>query len=506
MHDAVRRFSVLFLVFGLALISAFFLRGREGRYGLFDLLRGEVAKPAGTLTSGRFTPATKAAISPGEVPLLVQMSEETSKLAEAVSPSVVSIDTSKRVLIHRRTSDPTRDFHYDYTEAAQQPGLGSGVLISAEGHIMTNHHVVDGVDDITVTLHNREQFKAVKLGSDKLADIALLQIQTDEVRSFPALRFAGSSSIRQGQLVFVVGNPLGLQGTITDGIISSASLLRVTDTAPALLQTSATINPGNSGSPLVDVQGDIVGIIGAVYRGPSDGTALQGYGLAIPAATAQAAMQGILENEQPVRGFLGVFLEDITPITVLTMGLKNSDGALIRRTAPGSPAEEAGLRPDDIIVTYGTSRIRNGTELIKAIDETPVGTTVPVKVLRGGELLSLSVSIREQGSVPGPEADPEMAERARGRSGLEVRDLSGSEKLRLGFERFRPALLVVEVDEASPADLAGLRPGYYIHEVNGEAVHSRAEFCEWMTGETHNFRLTVTTVENERRILPMNLP
>ena len=317
-------------------------------------------------------------------------------------------------------------------------GQGSGVIVTHEGHVVTNHHVIAGQQQIQVTLHGGKTHPAHLIGEDTLLDIAVLKIDANE--EFTPLNFGDSSQVQVGQIVFAVGNPFGLGETVTHGIIS-AKERSLSDNQRDVFQTDAAINPGNSGGPLVNLRGEIIGINVAIFSQDKANPGFQGVGFSLPANDVKDALFQILKRGRPIRGFLGVQMRDLDPAVRTAVGYDGSDGAAVLGVSPGSPAEAAGLQPKDVIRTLNGQTIHSVTQFFGQIQATGIGDAVKLGVWRAGRMIELKATITESGAAtanaPTP-ADPNTPEGARDPEevlqtlGIEVRDLSVPERLR-GF-------------------------------------------------------------------------
>jgi serine protease Do len=316
-----------------------------------------------------------------------------------VLPSVVSVTT-------RTVRRGGYSWHPFFGVVGRQtqviPGLGSGAIISAEGHVVTNYHVIEGVSDILVTTHDNRKFQARILGASKMRDIALLKIESNR-KDFPALSFGDSEAVRVGQLVLAVGNPFGLSGTVTRGIISARDR-HLSDSSLDYLQTDAVINPGNSGGPLVNVRGEILGINVAIYRGDENVRAWQGIGLAVPARDVQAVIDAILKTSQDKpaaiskldgAAFLGLNLSET--MVMLDRGLRlGRAGALVLEIVPGSPAEKAGIQAGDVIGAFNGEPVESPAGLLAKIRALPPGSTVTVTLVRDSGVVEVAAKLAER--------------------------------------------------------------------------------------------------------------
>jgi len=309
----------------------------------------------------------------GRVSSLVDQDDEFVRLVHSVLPSVVSIDATGTRPLHAR--------RYNEKPTTQN---GAGVIVSADGYIATNYHVVKDAARIHVSLNNALIVVAQHVGSDPASDIAILKIDVEGLQPIP---FADSELVRVAQRVFAVGNPLGLQETVTQGIISAKDRRATSEAANEFFQTDAAINPGNSGGPLVDMRGRLVGITSLVRV---DG---KGIAFAIPSNTVMRIFQSIRDHGQFIRPWLGVVRGELSPYRARQLGLPNTRGALIAETYPNSPALQAGLQGNDVVVSYNGKPIVDWVSLRNRIAETPIGDTISLVVIRDREKQTLEVTI-----------------------------------------------------------------------------------------------------------------
>ncbi|MDZ4405014.1 trypsin-like peptidase domain-containing protein [Prosthecobacter sp.] len=384
--ENLRRLLFAIFVFVLAaLLFSWWRQGSEG-YGLMNLLRGEKPGPAA------LTPPDKPKLALDELPLMSRLNDEFAKLSAAVLPSVVSV-TTKTVRPGQMSWHP---FYGLVGERAQiVPGLGSGVIVSKEGHVVTNYHVIEGVAEVQITTNDNKKYPVLILGASKDRDIALLKIDSNRT-DFPALGFANSDEARVGQIVFAVGNPFGLSGTVTQGIISARDR-HLSDSQFDYLQTDTVINPGNSGGPLVNIRGEIIGINVAIYRGDDTVRAWQGVGLAVPANDAKMVVDGIqakiregAKNAATVssttgKGYLGLEVSS-EPVEIDPVWGTSRRGALVTDISPRSPAAEAGLRPGDVVTKFQGMAFRSPGDLLQIIRTQPPGSEVKLEVIRSNKM------------------------------------------------------------------------------------------------------------------------
>ena len=395
MYDHIRRFLLAAAVFVLSALVFTFIRSKMEGYGFLDLWAGR--GPA----SESFTSPVTPRLSDGDVEILQQLDSEYSRLSEAVLPAVVSIDTT----VVRRQTIPLPLLGVQHVQDYLAPGSGSGAIISHEGHVVTNFHVIEGASQVTVTLSTNETLPARVLDGSRELDIALLKIESKHT-NFPALSFADSNKVKTGQIVFAVGNPFGLSGTITQGIISARSR-RFSDNSRDYLQTDTVINRGSSGGPLVNVKGEIVGINVALYKGDSNSDAWQGVGFAVPANEAKLDIDAVLSSpagkrSQPTNpGYLGVALTGY-PVRIPEGEGAGTIGVQVEFVPAGSPAAKADLRPGDIVTAFNGIPTKSPEELLTRIKMGEAGAKVRLTVWRQGQLGTLDAELTSAKDQRGP--------------------------------------------------------------------------------------------------------
>jgi len=465
MPPSVRRFLSLALVFVLAFTVVSLLRVWHD---------GGAARGRTTSPTDSFTLQDRAALDLGDVELLARLNLEYEKLTRAVVPSVVSIDTSGV------RTERLRDL-WGRARIQQYPtqGQGSGVIVTREGHVVTNHHVVAGQQQITVTLHGGRSHSATLVGKDTLLDIAVLKIDSDG--PFIPLKFGDSSTVEVGQMVFAVGNPFGLGETVTQGIIS-AKERSLSDNQRDLFQTDAAINPGNSGGPLVNLRGEIIGINVAIYSSDRQNPGFMGVGFSIPSNDVRDTLFQILERGRPQRGYLGVRMYDLNGSMRNAIRYPGDKGAVVVAVMPGSPALTAGLKPWDVIERFNGETIRDSGHLLSLLQRTRIGATVNLGVWRAGEQLDLVATIIESeegaraaeaaegapgGQSPGSGIDPSSVLNA---YGVRVRDLNARER-----QRGMRGVVVAGLDDMKIA-ARHLARGDLVVAINHSRVESSGEF------------------------------
>ncbi len=419
----------------------------------------------------RFTLPDQAPLAIDQVELLSRLNDEYARLTEAVVPSVVSIDTAGI-----RSEQQFNMFGQTRIRDYPTQGQGSGVIVTREGHIVTNHHVIAGQQKIQVTLHGGKTYRAQLIGEDPLLDIAVLKI--DSAETFSPLKLGDSSLAKVGEIVFAVGNPFGLGETITQGIIS-AKERSLSDNQRDLLQTDAAINPGNSGGPLVNVRGEIIGINALIYSRDKEKPSFQGVGFSIPSNEVKDALFQILERGKPIRGYLGVQLNDLNPRSRALLNYPQEDGVIILAVFQGSPAQTAGLRAGDIVRRVNDEQIHSTGQLLSLLQRAKVGSKLTLQIWREGKEQEITATIAEAGGTPtlalpltnlpgqGQTHDPDEVLKA---IGIKVRDLIPAE-LAQGFRG-------VVVSSLTPGGLAVAKilPGDLILAVNNARIQDSSQF------------------------------
>ena len=355
--------------------------------------------------------------------------------------------------------------HPQMPERRESRSQGSGVIVDRSGVILTNNHLIENAGQIEVRLSDKRKFKAKLAGRDPKSDLAVLRIEGEG--EFPAAELGDSDALRIGQWAVAVGNPFGLDRTVTVGIISATGRRDIGVTAyESFIQTDAAINPGNSGGPLVNLDGKVIGINTAIV------SVGQGIGFAIPASMARRVLPQLLATGRVTRGWLGVRIQSLTEDLAPSFGAKEGEGVLVADVMPGGPAEASGLRSGDVILDFEGQPTAEVPDLQRAVADTVPGTAAKVTVLREGRRETLSVKVGEM-----PADEPAVASRGAERWGLTVQpitpDLARQFKLPAGA-----GVLVSEVEEGSPAARAGIRPGDAVVEVNRRRVRDVSGFEE----------------------------
>jgi serine protease Do len=356
----------------------------------------------------------------------------------------------------------------------REKGLGSGVVMTQDGYILTNNHVVDGASTVTVTLADKREFKAKVIGTDPKSDIAVLKI---DASNLPCITIADSSKVQVGDYALAVGDPFGVGQTVTMGIVSATgrSHLGIEDYED-FIQTDAPINPGNSGGALVNDRGELIGINTAIIAHGSEGN--QGIGFAIPANMARNVMEQIVEHGKVTRAYLGIVPQDVTPDIAKQFGEKEARGALVANVSAGSPAQKSGLERGDIILDVNGKPVADSNALRMTISMMAPDTDAKLKVLRNGSEREIAVKL---GTMPTERAAANSEEKSNGSassalSGVSVEDLDAQSANELGLSPNTKGVVVTNVDPSSQAAEAGLRRGDVIQEVNRQPVKNTADF------------------------------
>jgi Do/DeqQ family serine protease len=363
-----------------------------GLFRIAQLLRGP--RSAAVEGANPSIPAVMPKFSGKDLPGLSSIDGEYTRLVEAVMPSVVSV-TSRRVIEQgTRAVDPF-DVLFGSRKKQAQPrvetSLGSGVIVSRDGHVITNHHVIEDNTEVEVQLADGRTLPAQVVGDDKQVDIAVLKV--DGAKLEP-LALANSDNVRVGQLVFAIGNPFGLAETVTAGIISAKGRRDITDSKVEMLQTDAAVNHGNSGGPLINLRGEIIGINTAIYSKSEDGGWL-GISFAIPANVARRALESVIKRGRIARPYLGLSGQKLTPDLVAALHLDGPNGALVTNVVPGSPAERAGLREKDVLRTFNGKPVTDIPSLQAALSTLDIGERVELGIIRSGKAQTITAEIAE---------------------------------------------------------------------------------------------------------------
>ena len=399
-------------------------------------------------------------------------------LVKANSPAVVNISTTRKASVGHPWGnieipedapfgDLFRHFFGDQGSPLPQPdmdvrSLGSGFIISADGYVITNYHVVEDADEILVRLSDKRELNAKVIGSDKSTDIALLKIDSDHL---PVVSIGNSENSQVGEWVLAIGSPFGFDHSVTAGIISAKGRSLPKANYVPFIQTDVAINPGNSGGPLFNMDGKVIGINSQIY---SRTGGFMGLSFAIPIEVAMDVVKQIKEKGSVSRGWLGVYIQEVTLELAESFGLDKPVGALVSQVIPDSPAEKAGIKAGDIILSFNDEKIQNSSDLPPLVGRMPLGSDVKVRVLRDRKYKTLTVHIEQL-----PEEEPVMAKQpaVSSRIGVEVTALDDAERKRFGH-----GVRITDVAPGSVGQRAGLRTGDVILQMNRKDVKDVADF------------------------------
>ena len=470
----------------LAKFLLFVLLVSAGISLLYDyrLKHGTLNLPAATKPE-KYTLAASPNVDPKQVTSLEALNRERRALVSSVIPSVVAVKTSKKINIRREYGlDPfeffsrnQRQFRNPNEEAMVQNALGSGVIVTNEGHVITNNHVVDQVDEIEVQLSDGRTKKARLVGADSEVDLAVLKIDDPGVKP---LKLADSDMVQAGDFVLAIGNPFGFDETVTDGIISSKGRPNRTDAFGELLQTNAAINPGNSGGPLINFRGEVIGINTAIIS-RSGGS--QGIGFAIPSNAVRTALESLLKQGRIIRGYLGITTRALEP----GQNSAESEGVNVAEVVPGSPAAQAQLQKGDVIRKFDGREVKNIIALRSLVAQAELNKNVELEIVRDGKPLKVTTQIKEQpmnyptaGVLPGrgqpqtPRQPNDQIETSGPLGSIRVDDLTPEMARQLDLPNNVGGVVVTNIGPDS--GVAELQKGDVIEEINQQPVTSVSDY------------------------------
>ena len=435
-----------------------------------------------------YTLASEPSVDSKQIASLEALNRERRALVKSILPSVVAVKTSKKIGTRREYGlDPfefffgsrQRRFRNPRDEALVQNSLGSGVIVTNEGHIITNNHVVDQVDEIEVQLSDGQTKKARVVGADEQVDLAVLKIDNPGVKP---LKLADSDTVQPGDFVLAIGNPFGFEETVTEGIISSKGRPNRSDFFGELLQTDAAINPGNSGGPLINLRGEVIGINTAIA---STTGGSQGVGFAIPSNTVRTALESLLKQGRIIRGYLGIQTRGLQPGESGT----DTDGVTVADVLAGSPAAQAGVQPGDLIRKFDGREVKNFTALRTLVAQTQLNKQVELEILRDGKPVKVKAQIKEQpidnqtlGAVPRQnQPQPQTPRQPNDQetvdsplASIHVDELTSEKARQLDLPPNARGVLVTNVDPDS--GVAELQKGDVIEEINQQPVTSVSDY------------------------------
>lgn len=468
------KFFLFVAVLSLAVSALYDYRMKHGGLGVSQ----------GRATPEKYTLANSPNVDASQVASLEALNRERRALVNAVVPAVVAVKTSKKVAIERQNQlDPfgfffrrPRGYQNPNEEAMVQNSLGSGVIVTNEGHIITNNHVVDQVDEIDVQLSDGRTEKARLVGADDQVDLAVLKIDNPGVKP---LKLADSDAVQTGDFVLAIGNPFGFEETITDGIISSKGRPNRADVFGDLIQTNAAINPGNSGGPLINLRGEVVGINTAIIS-RSGGS--QGIGFAIPSNTVRTALESLLKKGRIIRGYLGIQMR------VPQNGQPPSNGdVIVDEIIPGSPAEDAHLQKGDVIKKFDGHDVKSFSDLRNLVSQVDLNKKVDLEIVRSGKPMTVSTQIKEQPAgyqtsravpqpsrAPGQQPPADQNESENALAGIQVGELTPALTRQLDLPNGVHGVVVTDVD--SDAVSGNLQKGDVIEQMNQQPISSVADY------------------------------
>jgi serine protease Do len=416
------------------------------------------------------------------------------EIAKKQNPAVVNVSTKSKAEAEQKnfrvpkpsprpgpgqgqSPDPFRDFYDRFfgerpDQKRPKQGMGSGFVIDKEGHILTNYHVIEGADEIVVLLDdkgNEKEYTATLVGSDPKTDIALIKINREpgDTQEFPFLKLGSSENLEVGEWVVAIGNPFGLSHTVTVGVVSALGRSIGAGPYDEFIQTDASINPGNSGGPLINIEGDVIGINTAIISGNTGGNV--GIGFAIPINIAKGILMDLKESGTVTRGWLGVMIQKITPELAKSFGLSQSEGALVGDVIPDGPAAKGGIKRGDVIVRFNDQKVKDMEDLPKIVAATRPNSVVDVEVIRDGSSQTLRVHIellKDSRETVVAKADP---------MGMQVQDITEELAQGLKLEGVE-GVLVSDVTAGNAASEAGIRRGDVISEMNRGPVRNMQDY------------------------------
>ena len=429
---------------------------------------------------------------------LVSLDDAVEAVAARVSPAVVNVAVTSKGAADEESGQSQNDSQQGQMQGLppgfaqffgmgpgqgmqtpQQPqiehGIGSGIIISPDGYIVTNEHVIHGAVQMRVTLHDRRILTAKLIGADRLTDLAVIKVNATDL---PTIAWGDSSQLKPGQTVLAFGSPFGyFQDSVTRGIVSAVNRQNpYSDDARkpgGFIQTDAAINPGNSGGPLVNAHGELVGVNASII---TNSGSFAGVGFAIPSQIVHVTAEQLIKTGVVHHGYLGISMNDVTPANASFFNLKDATGAIVAQVTPGSPASRAGLKNGDVIDQLNGHKILNGSELQVAVSEDAPGTTIALGIIRGGSPQTVNVQVGEFHKDTEVAANGDANSPQSGKLGLAVSELTPDVRQQLHIPSQVDGVAVQTVRPASPADDAGLTPGDVILEVDRHATSSPQQF------------------------------
>jgi len=421
-------------------------------------------------------------ISQQSIDILAKTGQAIAEIVEEVKPAIVNISTTRTIKIQRGPEpffeDPFFRRFFGEEGPSRMPkerkamSLGSGVIVDSKGYILTSNHVIQGAEEIEVTLSDKREFKGKIIGADPMTDIAVVKIEGDRLQT---IKWGDSDKLRVGETVLAIGSPYGLAGTVTMGIVSAVGRANVGIASyEDFIQTDAAINPGNSGGALVNVRGELVGINTAIF---STTGGYQGIGFAVPSNMSRAVMESLIKRGKVIRGWLGVTVQSITPDLAKQFNLKEDKGALVTDVIEGGPAEKAGILRGDVIIEYEGKKIDEPFQLRNMIANTLPGKEAELKVIRENRTETIKITI---GELPTEIQKSSKSEYNNLLRGVTVQNLTPGMYEQLDLPKKLKGVVISDVDEDSPAAMA-LMKGDVIQEINRQKITSAKNYEDVVT-------------------------
>lgn len=419
-----------------------------------------------------FTPRIPAQIQ--------ETSKAFSEIVAAVSPAVVNISSTKIMRKQPSPFDELFDFLQPFPDGRsrkwKEQSLGSGVIVTSDGYVVTNNHVIEKADDIRVIFPDKRSFRARLIGSDPKTDLAIIKI---DATNLPILTWGDSDSLQVGEFVLAIGNPFGLSNTVTMGIVSAIGR---TDVGIAdyenFIQTDAAINPGNSGGPLVNMKGELIGINTAIF---SKTGGYQGIGFAVPSNMVKGVIDQLIKKGKVVRGWIGVTIQELTPEISQKFGLKSAEGVLITDIAKGGPAHNAGLMRGDIILEFNDKSIKDASLLRNMVAQSEINKPIKLKIFRQGQEMTITLIVKELPSegiqmLPSSATGDNFSIDSHPLSGITVMDINPTIAKQLGIQGDEKGVVIVKIQQGSLVEESGIKKGDVIQEIDRQRINNLNDF------------------------------
>jgi len=414
------------------------------------------------------------------IPAQIQeTSKAFSEIVSSVSPAVVNISSTKTIRRQQSPFDEFFDFLYPFPDGRskrwKEQSLGSGVIISSDGYIVTNNHVIEKADDIKVFFVDKRSFRAKIVGSDPKTDIAIIKI---DATNLPVLPWGDSDNLQVGEFVLAIGNPFGLRNTVTMGIISAIGRTDVGITDyENFVQTDAAINPGNSGGPLVNMKGEVIGINTAIF---SRTGGYQGIGFAVPSNMVSSVKYQLIKQGKVVRGWIGITIQEMTLEVAQKFGMKTADGVLVTDVAKGGPAHKGGIMRGDIILEFNGKAVNDASLLRNMVAQSEINRQVNLKVARQGNLMNITVTVAalpsDSGQLIPSSSNDNFNMGHNALSGITIMDINPAIAKQLRIEGEEKGVVIVKIQPGSLAEDTGLRKGDVIQEIDRQIIANLNDF------------------------------